>query len=428
MLQSRDAVGTERSPAVGLELLAGGEAAFDRILRRIDEARRSILIRCFAWRDDDTGTTVARHLLRAAERGVAITILKDRVGMHYEYLEGSKQSFFHKEIDLLTRLQTWFLMAVYGRWGSLAQIANPISDALIAHPNINVVHEKKRFDHAKVYVFDDEALILGGMGIGDDFRWTNVDFMVEISGREAVERFVERDLGRASFDPARRVDFLLHTFRAGEPDAASLIEPRLALIGSARERLTIAMAYLGDRRFTDALVGAVTRGVSVTLLTAARANILTDLNLVTCDDLLRRTGAPGHLRIVLSPRMVHGKAIVADGQRVDLGSANFTRLSHGAYEEVDLHCHDVRFAAEVEAAIERAIQDGRPAASRVSYRPLRMLIERAIANYQARSKVRTTRLRLIAGAAPHAAAVVERSFERSLQRSLQRSLRRSPPP
>src|SRR5205823_10927068 len=115
--------------------------------------------------------------------------------------------------DLVTRLQTWFLMAIYGGWGSLAQHENALAAARIAHPNVSVTHEEKRFDHAKVYVFDGEALILGGMGIGDDFRHENVDFMVEIEGREAVARFVERDAGRVGFDARRRLDYLLHSFR-----------------------------------------------------------------------------------------------------------------------------------------------------------------------------------------------------------------------
>ncbi len=62
-------------PFVDIHLLAGGEVAFERILRRIDEARTTIYLRCFSWRDDETGGTVAQALLRAAERGVKITIL-----------------------------------------------------------------------------------------------------------------------------------------------------------------------------------------------------------------------------------------------------------------------------------------------------------------------------------------------------------------
>jgi cardiolipin synthase len=187
-----------------------------------------------------------------------------------------------------------------------------------------------------------------------------------------------------SFDPARDLDFLLSSHRAPQPDGDTLVEQRIRLIRGARERLTIEMAYMGDRRCTDAVVDAVKRGVSVTLLTAERANVIRDVNLHTCDDLLRRTGAPEHLRIVLHPQMVHGKAIVVDSEWVDIGSANFTSLSHDVYEEVNLYRRDQTFARAVEAAIEKDIQNGRPAPGRVAYRRVRMLVERAVVNHETR--------------------------------------------
>src|SRR5262245_19663994 len=375
---------------VGFELLSGGQVAFERILRRIDEARRRIDLRCFEWRDDETGESVARALLRAADRGVTVAILKDRVGMHYEYLEAFKQSFFHKQVAPLARMQSWFLMAVYGRWGSMRQKPSPLADQLLSHPNVTVRRDDKRFDHAKLYVFDGESVILGGMGIGDDFRWTNVDFMVEISGAEAVQRLADRYEGRAAFDPLRPFDYLLHSFRGNPPDGVSLAEQRLRIIRAARQRLTIEMAYLGERACTEALVDAVDRGVELTLLTAARANIIGDLNLATCAELLRRTGSPDHLRIVLHPRMVHGKAIVVDHQWVDIGSANFTPLSHGSYEEVNLYCRDRRFARQVEEAIERDARDGQPARLPLPYRRMYALVERGISRYHGRNKGRST--------------------------------------
>jgi cardiolipin synthase A/B len=371
-------------PVPEFELLANGQVAFARILRRIDDARQRILLRCFDWRDDETGRAMAHALLRAADRGVVITILKDRVAMHYEYLEATRQSFFHKRIDLVPRLSTWFLMAGYWRWGSLRQRPSALADALANHDNVSLAHDKKRFDHAKLYVFDDERMILGGMGIGNDFRLRNVDFMVEVTGVEAVARLTDRYEGRAGFDPTRRFDFLLHSSKAVHRDDDSLAGHRLKLIGGARQRLTIEMAYLGDHRCTDALVDAVKRGVFVTLLTSARANICADLNLYICDQLLRRTRNADNLRIVLHPRMVHGKAVVVDGERVDIGSTNFTPLSHGGYEEVDFYCRDRGFTRGVEEAIERDIQDGSRARPRVPYRRIYAVVERAIVARQLR--------------------------------------------
>jgi cardiolipin synthase A/B len=374
---------TGAEPAPSFDLLANGTAAYERIHRRIAEARRSVMLRCFEWRDDDTGQSLARALLAAAERGVAVTIYKDRVGRHYEHLEATKQSFFHKRFELGARLQTWALMIFYGRWGSLRQIPSPLAEALVSHPNVTFV-DNKRFDHAKLYVFDDETVILGGMGIGDDFRDVNVDFMVEITGGGAAARLADRYEGRAPFDAGRSFDYLLHTLRSQDPKA--LAAQRFELLAGARERLTIEMAYLGHRPSTDVLVAAVQRGVQVTLLTAARANVGGDLNLATCAELLRRTGSPENLRIVLHPRMVHGKAIVGDGEWVDLGSANFTQLSHGDYEEVDLFCRDRSFARHVEQAIESHAQEGQPARLPLAYSRLNEGMERLVSAFHARKK------------------------------------------
>jgi len=370
-------------------VLIDAAAFFEAVRGACLKAERSILVRCFEWRDDATGQMVAEALLRAADRGVEIKILKDRVGMAYEHLEGTKQSFFHKRIGLIPRLQTWSLMTVYGRWGSLRQKPSPLADALLNHQMVSVSHHQKRFDHAKLYVFDDEVVILGGMGIGDDFRHHNVDFMVEISGGGAAARLAERYEGRASFDPSRSFDYLLHSFKANKPkkgQRVALAKQRLALIASAQKRLTIEMAYFGDKACTAALIDAVKRGVQVTVLTAARANIIGDLNLWTCSQLLRRTRSPENLRIVLHPRMVHGKAIVGDGAWVDIGSTNFTSPSHGGYEEVDLFCRDAAFAKRVEDAIEHDIRDGKAAKLPIRYRRPYVVVERMLGSFHGRKK------------------------------------------
>ena len=374
-------------PNATFELLAGGPTAYARIFDRIATARRSVLVRAFEWRDDETGRDLARALLAAADRGVQVTVIKDHVGAYYEYLEATKQSLFHKDVELVQRLGTWTLMAFYGRWGSLRQIPSPLADAMRAHPRVRLVTDK-RFDHSKLYVFDDETVILGGMGIGDDFRHVNIDFMVEISGGRAAERLADRYEGRAAFDPGRSFDYLLHSVRGCAATGESMAAQWLALINGARERLTIAMAYLGDPVVTDALAAAVRRGVRVTLLTAARANVGGDLNLATCGTLLRRTGASDNLRIVLHPTMVHGKAIVGDGVWATVGSTNFTVLSHGDYEEVDLYCRDRAFARDLERAIEREALAGSPAQLPLPYKPLRLAVEWGVSAYQGRTRTR----------------------------------------
>ena len=51
------------------------------------------------------------------------------------------------------------------------------------------------------------------------------------------------------------------------------------------------------------------------------------------------------------PRMVHSKVVVIDHRFSDVGSANFTSLSHGVYDEINLYADSESFALALEAEI-----------------------------------------------------------------------------
>ncbi len=365
-------------------LLDRGTVAFDRIFARIAAARRSIVLRCFNWRTDPTGIAMGEALLKAADRGVKVTIFKDRVGAFYEYSEASRQSFFHQDVDLKVRVQAFLVMAAYGRMGSMRQAPSPVAAALVAHANVVVEHSRRRFDHAKVFLFDDEALILGGMGIGEEDRYHTVDFMVEVPDAEAVARYHDRCAERAQFDPARSLDFLVNSRAARDKGPCPLREQRLEILRSAERRLTVEMAYFEETCFAEVLADAVQRGVEVTLVTSEMANVLGHVNRQRCDLLLRLTDSAPNLRVVLHPRMIHSKVIVVDGHIVELGSANFTRISHGTYDETDLYVRDDTFAAGVEAAVQEHAAQGRRVTGRVPFSRLYATVERLIMAHQAR--------------------------------------------
>ncbi len=178
--------------------------------------------------------------------------------------------------------------------------------------------------------------------------------------------------GARASTPAARSTTSCIRFAGSARTGESLSAQRLELIAGVRERLTIAMAYLGDPAPTEAVVAPSSAASQVTLLTAARANVGGDINLHMCAEILHRTGGPQNLRLVLHPSMVHGKVIVGDGEWVDLGSTNFTRLSHGGYEEVDVFCRDRMFARRVEQAIETELRAGVPGRLPLDYRRWRL--------------------------------------------------------
>ena len=367
-----------------LRVLGSGDTAFQAILERIRAAEHSVEIRAFLWRDDDAGNLLGEAVLAAADRGADVVIHKDRIAAVYEYTGGNKQSFFHKRVDPIRGLQAWFLGAVYRAPGSFKQRPNALAERILAHPKITVEHMRKRFDHSKLYIVDERYLALGSMGIGDNHRHEWLDVMVEAEGPEHVARLRERMAGLDELDPSRGLDFLVHSREAHRKKSCPMISHRLALIDAARESLTIEMAYLGDRRFTAALGRAVQRGVAVKLVTADQADVLGATNRATCDALMRMTNAPENLTIVLLPRMVHSKVVVIDHRWSDVGSANFTALSHGVYDEINLFADCAPFAQALEAEIARHCNDGVVADQRLRWRRMYSGLEAAIVAYQSR--------------------------------------------
>ena len=377
-------VASSAADGAQLRVLGSGDHAFQQIVERVRRAERTVEIRAFLWRDDEAGNQLGQAVLEAAERGVKVTIHKDKIAAVYEYTGGNKQSFFHKRVDPIRGFQAWFLGTVYRAPGSFKQKPNALSQAVLAHPNVNVQHTRKRFDHSKVYIIDDKYLILGSMGVGDNHRHEWVDVMIEAVGEEHVNRLRERMAGDDEFDPSRGIDFLVHSREAHRKHTCPMISHRLALIDSAQKSLVVEMAYFNDRRFTAALARAVNRGVDVTLVTADQADVMANINRAQLDALMRLTGAPENLTIVLLPRMVHSKVVVIDHRYSDIGSANFTSLSHGVYDEINLFADSEPFARALEEEIERHCGDGRIADSRVTYHKMVSGLEAAIIAYQSR--------------------------------------------
>lgn len=393
--------GRQRRHPAPARVLDGGDAAFRSIIDGLTSARSSVYMRSFTWRDDATGNEVGEAVLRAADRGVKVHIKKDRVAAAYELSGGTRQSFFHKELDPGLRFQAWFLQKVYSRVSAKTPPRpNPLSQAILDHPNITVEHARKRFDHSKLFIFDEHRIILGSMGIGDDHRHDNIEMAVMLDGAEHVARLRQSLAGHVEFDPSRSIDFLVHSRDLHPVRRCPMLLHRLDLIDSAEKSLTILMAYLGDRRYTQALIRAVRRGVAVTLVTAAQAEVLGDLGRATCNRILRVTRAPENLRIVHMPRMVHAKVVVRDGQYADIGSANFTPLSHGVYDEINVHVDDRTFAGGLEDAIGGHCEEGELVGPRVRYRRFHFNVERAIVAYQGRKSARVSRRKFKKAARP----------------------------
>ncbi len=322
------------------KLLIDGREAFPEILRCIDAARESIHINMFIWRDDEIGNRLAAALLRAAERGVQVTLSIDRYGVVLEKSEECKRSFFHKTQTLSERVKSATLCLLYPMANTPRRVKDeetPLYRAVMSHPNIRVERDTFKADHSKFYVFDGETVILGGINVEDKENGadrqgrTYQDYMVRLDGKAYVEALQAVLRGEAA---TTGPDWYFAANVKGPRRVFGMEEAYLRLIREAREEVTVTMAYFSPLpQFVDALVAAAERGTRVTVLLPERANYQSDTNRRTAEVLMGRSG--GRIRVLFSPKMLHTK-LMANEHWVSFGSTNITKKAFGQLSELNV--------------------------------------------------------------------------------------------
>jgi cardiolipin synthase len=322
-----------------VKVLTDGREAFDCIVGQIDSAKHSIVVNMFIWRDDPLGNRLGRALLAAADRGLDVVILKDRLGALFELGEEGRQSFFHKKIDLRTAVRLRAINGFSARPDVLSRVVqkpNELVGKLRAHSNITIFDEVERSDHSKYILVDDDILLFGGLNIEQRAVATDAsglvwrDYLFECVGREYVSKLRDRLAG----DPRGQSSFEFVLNDVGGNGRFEIKPCVLNLLDSASISCHIEMAYVGDPAVTEKLVQAANRGVDVHIVIPAWANIQNERNLKTMCELFNRS--EGRASIYLSPDMVHSKMMDIDGRAIFVGSANFNKRALNEYAELNV--------------------------------------------------------------------------------------------
>lgn len=272
---------------------------FPRILKLIDRAEHTILIQMFIWKDDALGRLVAEALADAADRGVKVQLAKEVIG---DALELDK--------DFITTKHS--TEEVWQRFWN--------------HPNI-VVRHARHDDHAKVYVFDGEVLLLTGMNIADEYHNSWHDYMVEVRDRDLVEQYLTQGVTKDVHAPVRLV---LNT--PERHDIRPMIEQ---LLGNAQQSIVVEHCYLSDPAIVDLLIAKSKEDVQVTVIVPEKPNHGQNSNLLS---VLRLTteGKPQKMEVFFYPGMFHAKILLIDHDTAFLGSANLIPTSLDTVGEVNV--------------------------------------------------------------------------------------------
>ena len=362
-------------PPAEVRVLNDGGQVFAAELRAVREARRSIHLEVYLLLRGRVADEMLAALEERARSGVRVRLIIDRYG------------------SLLTPKRYFDTLLAAGgevRW------YQPIAWYTLKRLNNRT--------HRDLLVVDGAVAFVGGIGVAD--YWVGPrqrgrpwrDTMIQVSGALAMglqTSFAENWLEAAG-------EILPDTeFEAGAherdleppgPEVALVVNSAPSegrstrartlfqiLVASARESICIASPYfIPDRRLCEELVGAVRRGVSVTVLVPGRWNNhpLTRLASRRRYGQLLEGGVAIH---EYQPAMMHAKILIVDHVWSVLGSTNFDNRSFGLNDEVNVAILQEALAARLEADFAADLAES--AAVTLEQWRRRALAERAFASF-----------------------------------------------
>lgn len=134
-------------------MLDRGEEAFTTRIALLDLAERSVDIQTLTWTGDRTGRLLVAHLLRAADRGVRVRVLLDDLDVVGRDVN---MALFDACPNVQVRLFNPFRYRMFTRLGRPLEFLTSLD---------RIDHRM----HNKTFIIDNQAAVIGGRNIGDDY-------------------------------------------------------------------------------------------------------------------------------------------------------------------------------------------------------------------------------------------------------------------
>ena len=283
-----------------------GDAAWDALVKVVDNSLHSLDVALFLLRDDTRGSRFMEKLAARAEAGVQVRLLIDGIGSLLLARRGLRRL---RAAGVKT---AWFIPLLHRPLRGRTNLRN----------------------HRKLVIADHARAWTGGRNVADEYfapesRWIDLSFSIagpavaDLAHVFAADWAFARKRARES-DVALPAAAGAHTVQIIPSGPAltrdTLHELMLTACYSAKQRIWIATPYfVPDEALQQALVLAARRGVEVRLLLPRRSNHrLADLARARY---LRELAAAGALIKVVPDAMLHAKALLADDLAL-AGSAN----------------------------------------------------------------------------------------------------------
>ncbi len=311
-----------------------GADLYRDMLQAIRDAKDSILIETFIWKNDETGQQFKDAINEAAGRGIKVYIIYDG----FANLVVPPSFFqFHPDVHVhrFPVLRTSMLTKTLRSTG---------------------------LDHRKLLIVDDQIGFVGGYNIGSLYATEWRDTHLRLVGpsvwdlRQAfVNVWNENATGSTPEVPHTSPDVWEPRIRAVNNIPANLVYPirgvYLDAITRANDHIYVTMAYfIPDQQILRALQAASRRGVDVRIILPKDSNhVLSDW---LSRGFYRSLLEDGVTILLYRDAMIHAKTATIDGSWSTVGSANIDRLSLTGNYEINLEIHDEGFAEDMQEIFE----------------------------------------------------------------------------
>ncbi len=352
------------SPTTGnhFELLPDGECAFHRLCAEIKQATHTIHIATYILGKDEPGLAVVDLLEQRAKEGVTVRLLLDSLGCW-----NTTRASRHR---------------IRKAGGEVAMFMPVLP--LQPHGSANLRN------HRKLAIFDNYRAISGGQNIDSRFIGPTptpdrfVDFNVVTQGPAVAHltRTFIADWAFASKQPPSQFrevlryvpeeagDSTIEVITSG-PDVAKdpLWEQILRMIQEFKQSLTIITPYfIPDEVLFQSMIVKAHTGRHIRLVMPLRSNHPSPD--IARHHYLRQLHAAGVEILFFTPRMLHGKLILADGNVALVGSANIDMRSLFVNFEIALLHYSPADIAALTAWSDRIISDCIPYAKAIQDKTL----------------------------------------------------------
>ena len=323
-----------------LTLYTDGISSFQSLMENIEKAQVTIYFSTYVFKKDEVTKKILQALTQKAQSGVKVKILIDSLGSYPVYF--LYQGIFRK----------------FKQAGGEVCFFMPI----IQMPFRNYINFR---NHRKIYLFDSETVLTGGMNLGDEYmgptpcerRWDDLLFKIEGQAVCHFHNIFASDWQYAAKENIAEMyavkrdkvygNSLLQVVPSG-PDIAkdSLYDSLIAGIYAAQKRIWIATPYfVPSDSLMEALQIAYYRGVDVKLITPRISNhLIADL---ARSNYMRQLKKIGVDIVLFDKQMIHAKAVLFDDNAAMLGSVNLDNRSLFLNYEIVTFAYDTGVVSNI---------------------------------------------------------------------------------